>query len=170
MSLERITKAFFELVKDEDKIDLISDQFDDFKHQMEQNQAWVTLMDSPMLTLKEKTKMIDELIYDVRFLSFLKVLSEHHLMHQYQKIYNEWLNLNRIYQKIAYIRVYTAKKLTKAQEDALLKVLQPRFSDKKVMLRVTVDENLIGGMVTVYKGQSLDQSTLRELEELFTTI
>jgi F0F1-type ATP synthase delta subunit len=52
----------------------------------------------------------------------------------------------------------------------LLKVLQPRFTDKKVMLRVTVDENLIGGMVTVYKGQSLDQSTLRELKELFTTI
>ena len=66
--------------------------------------------------------------------------------------------------------VYTAKKISREQEEALVKVLQPRFTDKKVKLRVTVDENLIGGMVTVYKGQSLDQSTLRELEELFTTI
>ncbi|MDD3067527.1 MAG: ATP synthase F1 subunit delta [Acholeplasmataceae bacterium] len=170
MSLEKMTQAFFELVKEEDKIDVISDQFDDFRHQMEQNHEWSKLMDSPMLTLKEKIKMIDQLTYDVHFLSFLKVLAEHHMMHDHQKIYAEWSNLNRLFQKIAYIRVYTAKKLTKVQEDALLKVLQPRFTDKKVMLRVTVDENLIGGMVTVYKGQSLDQSTLRELEELFTTI
>ncbi|MBN2268884.1 MAG: ATP synthase F1 subunit delta [Acholeplasmataceae bacterium] len=170
MNIERITKAFFELVKEEDKIDVISDQFDDFKHQMELSPSWVTLMDSPMLTLIEKIKMIDQLTYDVHFLSFLKVLSEHHMMHEYEKIYSEWSNLNRLFQKIAYIRVYTAKKLTKVQEEALVKVLQPRFSDKKVMLRVTVDDNLIGGMVTVYKGQSLDQSTLRELEELFTTI
>ena len=38
MSIERITKAFFDLVKEDDKIDTISEQFDDFKHQMEQNQ------------------------------------------------------------------------------------------------------------------------------------
>jgi F-type H+-transporting ATPase subunit delta len=170
MSIERITKAFFDLVKEDDKIDTISEQFDDFKHQMEQNQVWVKLMDSPMLTLKEKIDMIDQLRYDVRFLSFLKVLSEHHMMHDIQKIYAEWSNLIRVFQKIAYIRVYTAKKISREQEEALVKVLQPRFTDKKVKLRVTVDENLIGGMVTVYKGQSLDQSTLRELEELFTTI
>lgn len=170
MNVERITEAFFELVKEDDKIDLITDQFDDFMHQMDHNQPWITLMDSPMLTLKDKIKMIDELTYDVRFLSFLKVLAQHHMMHQYHKIYSEWSNLNRLFQKIAYIRVYTAKKLTKKQEEELVNVLQPRFSDKKVMLRVTVDDNLLGGMVTVYKGQSLDQSIARELDELFTTI
>lgn len=170
MSVERMTKAFFELAREEEKIELINEQLDDFKVVTDSHTSWVSLMDSPMLSLKKKIKMIDELTYDVRLLSFLKVLAEQRLMHAFKLIYQEWQHQNRLFQKIAHIRVYTAKKLTKKQEEELVKVLQPRFKDKKVSLRVTVDERLLGGIVTVYKGQSLDQSIARELEELFTTI
>ena len=170
MKIDRMTKAFFELCKDEDMVDQISEQIEDLKLILDQNHFWITLMDSPMLTLKEKIKLIDELAFDVRLLSFVKVLADYHVVHMYAQMYHEWHNQMRIYQNIAHIRVISAKKLTKKQEEALIRVLQPRFKNKTVSLRVTLDETLIGGMVTVYKGQSLDQSIARELEELFITI
>ncbi len=170
MSALSMTRAFFDLCKEEQIVSKISEHFDDFNMVIDASDAWVSLMDSPMLSFDKKKKMIDELTYDVRFLSFLKLLAKNRMMHTFTHVYQEWLNQNRLLHQIAYIRVYTAKKLSKEQEEALVQVLQKRFTDKKVSLKVTVDEKLIGGIVTVYKGQSLDISVSRELEELFTTI
>lgn len=170
MNGKQITKAFFELCKEENKIDLIAKQFDDLKLLIENNPTWILLLDSPMLPFDTKVKMIDELKFDQLLLSFLKMLMEKRIFYLFQTIYREWLHLNREYQKIAYIQVISAKKLNSVQQEKLVEALRPRFKGKEIVLNISIDKNIIGGIVTIYKGQSLDQSIARDLEELFIAI
>ncbi|MCR3906036.1 MAG: ATP synthase F1 subunit delta [Tenericutes bacterium] len=170
MSISNYAKALFSIAKENNKIDLLTYHFDDFKNTMEKNPNWIKLMDSPMVSHQEKIKMIDELEYDDSFLAFLKMLSEKNRLHYYHEIYPEWIQLSRTYQKIAHLHLYAAKPLSEKQEELLKKVVQPRFPNQTISFHITVDESLIGGLKIVYQGQSLDRSIARELEELYTTI
>jgi F-type H+-transporting ATPase subunit delta len=170
MSIENYAKALFDLAKEQNKIDIITFHFDDFMNAMEKNPYWVTMMDSPMISFDEKKSMIDHLEYDVSFLAFLKMLAQKNLMYAYHEIYPVWAHMSRIFLNIAHIHLYSAIPVTEAQENALRKVIQPRFLNKKITFHTTIDPNLIGGVKIVYQGQSLDRSVARELEELYTTI
>jgi F-type H+-transporting ATPase subunit delta len=170
MAIENFAKALFELAKENNKIDIITYHFEDFKNVMDENPNWVEMMDSPMISWNEKVKMIETLEYDSSFLSFLKMLAQKNMVHAYVEIYPHWAHLSRVYQNIAHIHLYSAKPVTKEQEDALRKVIQPRFPKQKITFHITIDHHLIGGIKIIYQGQSLDRSVSRELEELYTII
>ncbi len=170
MSIANYAKALYQIAKEQDKVSLIAFQFGEFKNNVGENESWITMMDSPMLSTPEKNKMIDALGYDASFLAFLKMLVQKRNMHHYLEIYDEWLHLSRTYLKIAHIHIYSAKPITKTQEDALRKVIQPRFVNQQLDFHITIDEHLLGGIKIVHQGQSLDRSIARELKELYTTI
>ncbi|MBE0700634.1 MAG: ATP synthase F1 subunit delta [Acholeplasmataceae bacterium] len=170
MSIYGYAKALHQIAREKEKLDLLTYQFDQFKDEMERNQTWVKVMDSPMIPFSKKEKLIDELEYEITFLSFLKLIARKHHMHLYLEIYEEWAFLARQYQKIAHIHLYTAKPLTQKQEDALKAVLQPRLPNQTISFHTTIDESLIGGVKVIHNGQSLDRSIARELSELETII
>ncbi len=170
MSISNYAKALYQIAKEQDKVSLITFQFEDFKLIMAQNDGWVQMIDSPMMTMDNKIKMIDALNYDASFLSFVKMLASKRLVHLYLEIFDEWIHMSDIYQKIAHIHIYTAKPITEAQLESLKKVIQPRFPNQKLDLYITIDEHLLGGIKIVHQGQSLDRSIARELKELYTRI
>ena len=163
-------KALHQLAVEQEKLDQINYHFEELKRLIKENPKWTEMMDSPMLTADEKNKKIDELGFDILFLSFLKTLSEKHLMGYLDEIHQEWKYLVRASQKIAHLNVYLAAPLSNEQESKLMQVLEPRFKGKTITLHKTIDQSLIGGIKVIYQGQSLDRSVARELEELFTTI
>ena len=170
MSISNYAKALFSIAKEENKIDVLTYHFDDLKDTVDKNPTWVTLMDSPMVSFEEKSKMIDSLEYDVSLIAFLKMLAQKNNIHLYQEIYNEWTLLSRVYQKIAHLHIYSAKPVSKEVEERLIKAITPRFPNQTVSLHITIDPTLLGGLKIVYQGQSLDHSVAREIEELYTTI
>lgn len=170
MSVSNYAKALYAVAKEQNKVNIITYHFDDFKNNMESLNGWVKMMDSPMITSEEKTEKIDALEYDVSFLAFLKMLMHKNQVHLYLEIYEEWIHMSRIYQQIAHIHIYSAKPINKEQEESLKKVIQPRFLNQKIDFHITIDEHLLGGIKIVYQGQSLDRSIARELKELYTTI
>jgi len=170
MSISNYAKALFSLAKEDDKIDIISFQFESFYEIINKNENWIRLMDSPMVLYREKVRMIDALNFDASFLSFLKIIAKKNNVHFYREIYDEWLRLSRIYQKIAYITIHTAKELSSEYKEKLIKSLEPRFLNQTISLNVKIKPDLIGGMRIIYQGQSLDRSISKEIEELYTTI
>ncbi|MBU1094356.1 MAG: ATP synthase F1 subunit delta [Firmicutes bacterium] len=168
MSVSNYAKALYAVAKEQNKIDLITGQFDIFKDMIKEE--WISMMDSPMLSSDEKMAKIDALDFDASFLAFLKMLSSKHHMHYYLEIYNEWIHMSRKFQGIAHIHIYSAKSITKEQEATLRKVIQPRFPNQKLDFNITIDEHLLGGVKIVHQGQSLDRSIARELKELYTII
>ncbi len=170
MSVSNYAKALFEIALENDKVDLIHLNFEDFFHVLASHPVWMSHMDSPMVKPEEKEKSIDVLPFDRSFLSFLKVLAGKRITHQINEIYEEWTQLSRRYQKIAHLRVFAAKELTQEQEDKLKNALSLRFPGRTVTLSIELDSTLIGGIKVEYRGQSLDRSIARELQELYTTI
>jgi F-type H+-transporting ATPase subunit delta len=168
--MRKYAKALFQLALERDNLDLLNYQFDQLRDMIKKNPKWIELMDSPMLLEKDKESKIDELDFDSIFLSFLKILSKKHVMSYIDEIYEEWINLLRVNQKIAHFHVYLASEMTKEQEEKLIEVLKPRFKNQTISLHKSVDPSLIGGIKVIYHGQSLDRSVARELEELFTMI
>lgn len=163
-------KALFELAKEQDNIDKLHFQFESFKDQLKMMNAWVDLMDSPMVSFEKKVESINELPYDALFLSFLKLLASKGQMFALIEIFSQWNKLVRTYLKIAHVNVFSAKPLTKEMEMTLLEKIQPTFPNQSVSLHMHVDESLIGGLKVMYQGQALDRSVARELEELFMMI
>lgn len=163
-------KALHQLAVEQDKLDQINYSFEELNRVKNELPKWAEMMDSPMLSADEKNKRIDELDFDVLFLSFLKTLSQKHLMGYLDEIHQEWKYLVRAAQKIAHLHVYLATPLSDMHEQKLIKVLKTRFIGKTISLHKTIDPSLIGGIKITYQGQSLDRSVARELEELFTTI
>jgi len=170
MSISNHARALFDIAKDQKKSDVMTYHFEDFKNVMDSHPEWVKIMDSPMLSISDKMKTIDELEYDILFLSFLKTLATKNQMHMYQEIFHEWVHLTRVEQKIAHLHVYAAKPVSQALEAKLRKALELRFENQTISFHITIDPDLIGGLKVVYQGQSLDRSVARELEELYTTI
>ncbi|MFA7422267.1 MAG: ATP synthase F1 subunit delta [Acholeplasmataceae bacterium] len=168
--MRKYAKALHQIALERNKLDVLNYQFDQLKDLIKDNSRWIEMMDSPMITDKEKEANIDNLDFDDVFLSFLKTLSKKRHMTYIFEIYEEWTHLVRTTQKIAHLNVITASKMTQEQENRLLEVLKPRFKNQTISLHKIIDPSLIGGIKVIYQGQSLDRSVARELEELFTTI
>lgn len=170
MSISNTAKALFELSLESGKIDVITYHFDDLKLILETHPEWIQIMDSPMVSTAEKTKMIDALDYEASFLAFLKMLAGKNRMYQLMEIHEAWTELSRVHQKIAHLHLYSAQPIGKHLEEELKKIIAPRFPGRTISLHITIDESLLGGLKIVYQGQSLDRSIARELQELYTIL
>jgi F-type H+-transporting ATPase subunit delta len=168
--MRQYAKALHHIALEQNKLDVLNYHFDELRDLIKSHPTWLKMMDSPMLSKKEKEAKIDELDFDPTFLAFIKVLSSKHYMQYIDEVYDEWIHLVRTTQKIAHLHVYLAKELTKAQEEQLMRTLKPRFKNQTISLHKTIDPSLIGGIKITHQGQALDRSVVRELEELFITI
>lgn len=163
-------KALYRIAIEQNKLDRLTYEFQAFKDELSSHASWFSMMDSPMISLNDKYANIDAFKYDASFLAFLKLLARNNETHLYDDIHEQWLYLARNHQKIAHIHLYSAKPITAEELTQFEKVLSPRFKGKTISFHVTIDEGLLGGIKTIYHGQSLDRSVAKELEELYTLI
>lgn len=170
MRTSNYAKALFGLAKAAEKVDIIHYQFESLKQSLQEMPEWMDMMDSPMVNIHDKEANIDALHYDAIFRSFLKMLAQKNQMIAVTEIFAQWNKLVRAHLKIAHVNVFSAKPLTKEQENKLLQAIQPTFPHHHVHLHLHVDKKLIGGLKVEYQGQALDRSIARELEELYQMI
>ncbi len=162
--------ALLEVAEAHHLVDEIAYQFDQLNESVFGNKKWLKMMDSPMISKKEKAERIDELGLNIHLASMLKLLAQSNRMELYDDIYPEWVRMMRSKNSVAHVNVYTVEPLNEKQTDALTKKLQARFRNLTIELHVKVRDHLIGGLQLVYQGKSLDNSIARELEELFMTL
>ena len=70
--MRKYAKALHQIALERNKLDVLNYQFDQLKDLIKDNSRWIEMMDSPMITDKEKEANIDNLDFDDVFLSFLK--------------------------------------------------------------------------------------------------
>lgn len=170
MKMINYARALHRIAIENDKLDRLTYEFQAFKDELSSYDLWFKMMDSPMISLDEKYAYIDAFAFDASFLAFLKLLARNTDMQLYDEIHEQWLYLARNHQKIAHIHLYSAKPISDDEIKQFEKVLSPRFQGKTISFHVTIDEGLLGGIKTIYHGQSLDRSVAKELEELYTLI
>ncbi len=163
-------KALMEVAQKRNDIDQITTEFDRLHDIVFEHPTWLELLDSPMYELKDKDDKVDKLNLSPTLTACLKTMIRKNHMSLFFDVYHDWIRLIRKQQQIAHVNVYAAEKLSKKQEELLIKRLQPRFKNMTIDLHLRVDKALIGGLKIIYQGVSLDRSIARELDELFTTL
>lgn len=133
---------------------------------------YIKILDSPQLTHRELEKMLDEDFsgrLNRYMLNFLKLLSEKHMVHcinecfkEYERQYNKDNNIKTVF-------VTTAKPLSEANAEKLIKKLEERTGGK-IILKKQVDESCIGGIIIKTDDMCIDSSVKGELERMRQSI
>ena len=102
--------------------------------------------------------------------SFLKVLTERahlNLIPQVAKEYNVLLNN---FTNTCIVKIITASTLKENYGKTLLKALKKLTNAKNIVLNVSYNPKLLGGLVLEYKSSSIDASILKEFSLFFNEV
>ena len=157
--------ALFMLASEESAVEAVKEDVDSASLAFKENPDYIKLLDTPALTKAEKLSLIDDalssLCYSVK--NLIKILCETHLVHTFKEIASAYLALYDDYFGIERAEAVTAVPLTDEQENAITQRLA-EMTGKKIILKNTVNPEILGGVMLRYSGIQLDGSVKTRLD------
>ena len=84
----------------------------------------------------------------------------------FPEIYEEFSRLFKQYQNILEVEVISAVKTQKAQIDRLKAVIEKKYPGKRIAIRETIKEQILGGFQIKVGSEIIDASLKNQLEKL----
>jgi ATP synthase F1 delta subunit len=166
---EVYSRALFESAKDNDKLDEIHEELDEFADALEEaeNNELRMFFFSPYFSSEEKADGVEKVVSgaDERFVNFLKLLAERHRMPALPRIRRQFDSLWREEHQILPVAVTSAIEL----DESLVKGIGNRIEEqtgRKVDLTSSVDPEVLGGLVLRVGNMVLDASVRSRLERI----
>jgi F-type H+-transporting ATPase subunit delta len=166
---EVYSRALFEVAKENDVLDEIHDQLDEFADALEDedNRELRLFFYSPYFSSDEKKEGVDKVVSDAdeRLVNFLKLLAERHRMPAVPRIRREFDSLWREENQILPVSVTSAVEL----DEGLVKNIGKRIEEqtgRRVDLSSNVDPEVLGGLVLRVGNMVMDASVRRRLEQI----
>jgi len=165
----RYATAIFELAKDSKKLPALGEDITTLGSAIADSEDLSQLMHSPIYTREEQGAAMGALAKKMGLGDIMANALQ--LMASKRRLFVVPALLKQLTAMIAEEKgeataeVTTAKKLTKAQSDALAKTLSDKVG-KKVQIDATVDESLIGGLIVKIGSQMVDSSIRSKLANL----
>ena len=152
-------EALFLLAQEEHQEERIYQEFNQVTDLILQYPELIALLDVPSLELSERISVLQKIIgkEDGITENFLCLLVEKRRINRISEIRNAF---NKFYYEafsIAEVFVTTAVPLEETQKTALKEKLQQKLH-KKILLRESVDDSLVGGMIVQYGDTRMDNS------------
>jgi F-type H+-transporting ATPase subunit delta len=166
---EVYSRALFEAAQDNDVLDDVHDQLDEFADALEDedNRELRLFFNSPYFSSEEKKKGVERVISDAdeRLVNFLKLLAERHRMPALPRIRRQFDSLWREENQILPVSVTSAVEL----DDNLVKNIGKRIEEqtgRRVDLSSNVDPEVLGGLVLRVGNMVMDASVRSRLEQI----
>jgi len=165
---KRYATALFEGAKEQQLLDTVEKEVDVLDKTYREVAEFRQLIDSPVISNKEKLKAVDALFAQKLHpfvLNFLKLLirkNRETLLPEIVSYYRDLLDEER---GIVRGTVYTVVEMTDEQLNALNEKLNQMIG-KTVVLTQQVDASLVGGFVVQIKDTVIDNSIRHQLEKL----
>jgi F-type H+-transporting ATPase subunit delta len=163
------SRALFEVAQEEDSLDEIHDQLDEFAEALEDddNRELRLFFYSPYFSSEEKKNGVEQVVSDAdeRFVNFLKLLAERHRMPALPRIRRQFDSLWREENRVLPVAVTSAVEL----DEQLVKSIGKRIEDqtgRKVDLSSNVDPDILGGLVLRVGNMVMDASVRSRLEQI----
>ena len=131
------------------------------------NPEYAKLLDTPAVSREERIELINEALAGVQeyVANLVKMMADRHISYLFGKVadtysalYDEMLGIERV-------EAISAVALSEKQRETLTKKLG-HLTGKKVVLTVTVDRSILGGMKLRYGSCQLDGSVKTRLDTL----
>ncbi len=123
---------------------------------------------APMISKEEKTKLLNDVFENKvskTLLNFLKVMVLRKDAKELTKSFEMYEEKFNAYHNIEKVSVVTAINVSEEIKDKLKKRLE-EITNKTILLKTSVDENVIGGMVISFNDSELDGTVSNRLKEL----
>jgi F-type H+-transporting ATPase subunit delta len=164
---EVYARSLFEVAKENDVLDDVHEQLDEFTEALDENRELQVFFFSPYFSSEEKKDAIGKLVEDAdeHFVRFLELLAERHRMPVIFRIRREFESLWAEENKLLPVTITSAVEL----DDDTVKKLQKEIEDqtgRRTELTTKVDPDVLGGLA-VQVGNSIMDGTVRaRLERL----
>lgn len=165
----RYASALIEMASDSKALDTVEQDMADLKKMIESSADLSSVIRNPLISKQEKLAAIQAIAEKAKFqeltTKFLSVLAVNGRLQNVTMIMDAFKRQLRIHRGEVEIKVQTASALTAEQT----KTLQKQFSDKigmNVTLEVSVNKDIIGGMVVTIGSRMIDDSVRSKLERL----
>jgi F-type H+-transporting ATPase subunit delta len=164
---EVYSRSLFEVAQENDALDVIHDQIDEFADELSENRDLQVFFFSPYFSSQEKKDGIAKLISggDEHFVRFLELLAERHRMpaiFRIRRVYDAlWAEEN----KLLPVSVTSAVELDEKLVEDIGKRIEEQ-TGKRVELSSKVDPDVLGGLVLQVGNMVLDASVRNRLERL----
>ena len=160
-------RSLFDVAKDNDKLDVIKDQLDQFADEVDSNRELQVYFFSPYFSSAEKKEGIGKVIDggDEHFVRFLELLAERHRLPAIFRIRREFDSLWAEENKQLPVTITSAVELDKDTVKNLGKQIEDQ-TGQQIDLTANVDPDLIGGL-RMQVGNMVYDATIRgRLEKL----
>ena len=164
---EVYARSLFEVATDQDKVDVIRDQLNEFADALNESRELQMFLFSPYFSTEEKEQGLDKAVSgaDETFLNFLKLLVEKHRTPLIFRVRSNFESLWEEANRLLPVEVTSAVELDKDT----VKQIGDRISeqtDRKVDLTTRVEPEILGGIVLQVGNSILDASVRNRLEQL----
>ena len=132
---------------------------------------YIKLLDTPRLQKQEKLSLIDEAFssLDLNLKNLIKILSERHLVHSFTHIAREYNALYDESRGIERVEAITAIPMTDEQL-AKLKDKLSSMTGKRIIIKNTINPEILGGVTLRYSGTQIDGSVKTRLDKFGKTL
>lgn len=160
--------ALFELATKENKHEIVSDEYSLFLKLIKDNPDFLKILTFPNIVKEEKKETIKKTLvgFDDLLLNFFYVLIDNNRMDIVEEIGQEFAKMEREYNNVTKVDVYTAIKLTKEELKEVEVKLSNIITNTQILINNIEDPSLIAGMKAVYEGKEIDFSLNKKLNDL----
>jgi F-type H+-transporting ATPase subunit delta len=160
-------RSLFEVASEQDKLDVVKQQLDEFAGALHENRQLAVFFFSPYFSAEEKKSGLHKGVEgaDPAFMNFLEALIERHRMPAIFRIRTEFEVLYDKTNKLLPVQVTSAIELDQATIESLGKRIGEQTGNE-IELSSNVDPEILGGIVLRVGNFIMDASIRTRLEQL----
>ena len=164
MKVKHTVLALYDIALENNMLEKVIDSLESLNVSL--NEEIIDYLDAPTVEMKDKKHVLDTFQVDPFTKGLLNNLLKYRQLHQFETIYKTWVSHLRELNKVYFIDVYVAKKLTSQQSKILEKQLMTYFQASQVVIQEHLDPNVMGGIKIMYQKQTLDHTVLEQFQQM----
>ena len=160
-------RALFMLTEELGTTDSVLSDVEALRTAIRQNPEYLRLLDSPTLKKEERTALIGEAlgILDKNLINLIKILCERRLAHATLGALNAFVAEHDASRGIERVEAISAVALSEEQMARIAEKLKSQ-TGKEIVIKNTIDADILGGIRLRYCGRQLDGSLKTRLDTL----
>lgn len=165
---ESYAKALYETASEKGGEEAVLEDFRSLCEIFAKNKGFAEILDSPVVSAKEKEEILERAFksrINDDFLNFLKLTSRRRLIKELPVCFSHYQANYDAAHGIEYASVISASELDEGTEKRLARKLSA-LTGKKIVLRIRIDKSIIGGIVVKYKDTVYDGSVRQRLSDV----
>jgi F-type H+-transporting ATPase subunit delta len=160
-------RSLFEVGKEQDKLDVLHDQLDQFADALDQDRDLQVFLFSPYFSTAEKEEGLHKVLdgADPAFENFLELLIEKHRVPVLFRIRRQFEELWQDEHRLLPVQVTSAIELDGDAIESIKSSISEQ-TDRRIELTTSVDPDILGGLILRVGNSILDASIKNRLESL----